>query len=100
MEYVWVAVVDSSTVPRIAWISGVTRISRITNVAKVTEILIDDHVFVQFSDIRSREFVYVSASELPDRPARKLMYVLAVDKSDGTSVGIVDIICHRLPLIY
>jgi hypothetical protein len=56
--------------------------------------LIDDHVFVEFSDVRSGELVNVRAVDLADRVSPQLVDISSLPETYRTTRGVVNVVDH------
>jgi hypothetical protein len=57
----------------ISRVAGVARIPRVPDVSKIAEMLVYDHVLVQFANVRAGQFVHVCSGHLTDSPSGNLV---------------------------
>jgi hypothetical protein len=74
--------------------SWVARITWITDAASISEVHVDDHIFVEFADIRTCQLMHVRAIELPDRAAAHVVNEAAADEPDCATGFVVDVVVH------
>jgi len=96
IKYIAIAVIDRTTVARMSRVPRITRVSGMANVAVVATILIDNHVTIEFADVRSSEFVYVRSVELANRVSIQLIHIAASPKADRIARSIVDVIRYTI----
>ena len=78
-----------ASIARVAGTSRVSRITWISNIAKVTDVLVDHHLVVEFANIVTAQFVDMCTVQLAYCGSAHIVDIAAIDEPDSASALVV-----------